>query len=485
MGVSQTFTAYTTIKMRAYPDEQQQELFWKTIGCKRLYWNTLHEDHQYLYHTEHLNIYPRRAEYLQEYPFFAEVDSHMFDNVMFDYQNAWTKHFNHPKQFGKPTWKSKKREHHGTCSYETNNLFQRRKDGNIYESIHFNDATHLHLPKMGSIQIVRHRLPPKDGKLKTATFEREADGKFYICLTYEIQISCSAFDVFSVPASRILALDMSCPLFYVDQDGRSPLDDDFDMERYPKEALMGLEKRISRKQHELGRKVYGSSNYEVFLSREVNSLWTRYRHRKMDFLQKLSSEIANRYDIVIVENLNLKAMGHHGFHLGSSVHRNSFSAFLGLLGKKLERRGGRLVRVFRWFPSSKRCSECGKVRSELSLSERVYECPSCGSVLDRDLNAARNLWVEGVRLLCGECGVVLCDGLLGYGVLSTHWDCLCDMISNRTDGTSGFGCGAGQRLQVSVASVTDDTALRLADGLSVRISGSGDETAKETQKQAT
>jgi hypothetical protein len=101
------------------------------------------------------------------------------------------------------------------------------------------------------------------------------------------------------------------------------------------------------------------------------------------------------------------------------------------------------------------------------------------------MNAARNLWVEGVRLLCGECGVVLCDGLLGYGVLSTHWDCLCDMISNRTDGTSGLGCGAGQRLQVSVASVTGDTALRLADGLSVRISGSGDETAKETQKQAT
>ena len=194
MSVSQTFTAHTTIKMRAYPDEHQQELFWKTIGCKRLYWNTLHEDHQYLYYAEHLDIYPTRAEYLEEFPFFSEVDSHMFDNVLIDYKNAWQQHFNHPKQFGEPTWKKKSRERRGTCSYETNNLRQKRKSGHVYESIHFNDATHLHLPKMGGVNVVRHRVPPKDGVLKTATFEREADGRFYRIFTLRTPFFCGAIE---------------------------------------------------------------------------------------------------------------------------------------------------------------------------------------------------------------------------------------------------------------------------------------------------
>lgn len=475
-----TFTTHETLKLRAYPTVEQVILFWKTIGCKRLYWNCMHEDHEFLYWSEHLNVIPRPAEYRDEFPFLGEVDSHALINVMMDYQNAWRSHFKHPNLFGEPTWKKKSKERRGTCSYETNNLFQKRKDGSVRETIYFSDATHMRLPKMGDVEIVRHQLPKKNAKLKTVTFEREADGKFYLCLVYEYEIECRNFNVFDVSASEILTLDMSCPSFYVDHDGHTPLDDDFDMERYPKQRLIELEKRISKKQHELSRREYGSNNYEHFLTNDVNELWSDYRHRKMDFLQKLSSEIANRYKVVIVEDLNLKAMGNHGFHLGTSVYRNSYSTFLSLLEYKLERRGGRLVKVSRWFSSSKRCSSCGHVKESLELSERTYVCEECGAVLGRDVNAARNLWVEGVRLLCAEVGVVLDDGLLSYDALRSSWSSICKLV---TGGTPGFGCGAEQRPSVRLESVSGDASFLVSVlECGAGVSGLGEEATKERLK---
>lgn len=469
---ARTFTAHETIKMRAYPDDPQTVLFYKTIGCRRLYWNCMHEDHEYLYWNDGLNITPRPAEYKEEFPFMKEVDSYALMNTQLDYSHSWQQHFDHPNQFGTPNWKRKRDEKRGTCSYETNNRIQKRKDGSIYETIRFVDARHLVLPKMGAIEVVRHRTPPKNGVLKTATFMREADGRFYICLVYEIQITCCDYGILDVPADMILALDMSCPSFYVDQDGHTPLDDDFDMEKYPKQELIDLEKRIQRKQHELSRKEYGSANYEKFLTTEVNTLWARYRHRKEDFLQKLSTEIANRYTVVIVEDLNLKAMGNHGFHLGTSVYRNSYSTFLTLLKYKLERNGGCLLKVSRWFPSSKRCSECGHVNADLKLSDRVYMCPECGHVIDRDVNAARNLWVEGVRVLCEAVGLKLSDDLLSFGSLRSSWD---GIISFVTGGAPGFACGVEQRPLERLVMVNGFSNLEASPECSDRVSGFDEE----------
>ena len=112
----------------------------------------------------------------------------------------------------------------------------------------------------------------------------------------------------------------------------------------------------------------------------------------------MSARIANGYDVVCVEDLDMKAMS-AALNFGKSVHDNAWSTFLTFLRYKLEDRGKKLVVIDRYYPSSKRCSNCGAVKNNLSLSERTYRCEACGNEMDRDLNAAVNIRNEGLRML--------------------------------------------------------------------------------------
>ena len=110
--------------------------------------------------------------------------------------------------------------------------------------------------------------------------------------------------------------------------------------------------------------------------------------------------LAENYDAVCVEDLDLKGMA-GGLHFGKGVHDNGYGLFLSMLEYKLEERGKYLIKVDRYFASSKICSVCGKKKAELSLSERIYYC-ECGNRMDRDVNAAVNLMNEGKRIFA-EC----------------------------------------------------------------------------------
>ncbi|MDR2360047.1 MAG: transposase, partial [Oscillospiraceae bacterium] len=120
-------------------------------------------------------------------------------------------------------------------------------------------------------------------------------------------------------------------------------------------------------------------------------------NQRKDFLHKLSRRIANAYDAVCVEDLNMKDMS-RALNFGKSVSDNGWGMFTRMLDYKLSEQGKCLVKTDKWFPSSKLCSACGTVKDEMPLSERVYRC-DCGFVCDRDVNAAINIRNEGVRLL--------------------------------------------------------------------------------------
>lgn len=99
----------------------------------------------------------------------------------------------------------------------------------------------------------------------------------------------------------------------------------------------------------------------------------------------------------MVEDIDLRGMG-AALSLGRNLHDNGFGMFRSMLAYKLHRKGSCLVKVDRWYPSSKTCSSCGHVLEELKLSERTYVCPCCGTVMDRDHNAAVNIREEGKRI---------------------------------------------------------------------------------------
>ena len=140
--------------------------------------------------------------------------------------------------------------------------------------------------------------------------------------------------------------------------------------------------------------VKGSNNY-YRQKKRVALCHEKIRNQRKDFLHKLSYEMAEAYDVVAVEDIDMKAMS-QCMHFGKSVMDNSYGKFRELLEYKLTWRGKKLVRVDRFFPSSKKCCKCGSIKKELKLSDRVYLCTNR---IDRDLNAAINIREEARRML--------------------------------------------------------------------------------------
>ena len=155
------------------------------------------------------------------------------------------------------------------------------------------------------------------------------------------------------------------------------------------------EKKLAREQRKLSRCEKGSRNYQK-QKKKVALYHEKIKNQRKDFQHKLSHSLAEDYDAVCVEDLNLKGMA-GGLHFGKGIQDNRYGQFLSMLGYKLEERGKYLIKVDRYFASSKICSVCGHKKKELALSERIYLC-ECGNRMDRDVNAAVNILKEGKRI---------------------------------------------------------------------------------------
>ena len=120
----------------------------------------------------------------------------------------------------------------------------------------------------------------------------------------------------------------------------------------------------------------------------------------MDALHKKSHSLAENYDAIAIENLNMKAMS-QCLNLGKATMDNGYGMFVRMLGYKLFERGKKLIVIDKWYPSTKTCSCCGN-KKPVRLDERTYVCPECGMVMDRDVNAAINIRNEALRMLAAD-----------------------------------------------------------------------------------
>ena len=244
----------------------------------------------------------------------------------------------------------------------------------------------MKLPKMTAIRIKLHRPIAEKWKLKSVTVSREPSGKYFASLLF----CCENQTVEKRPAEKFLGIDFAMHGMCVFSTGERA--------GYPM-FYRNTEKKLAREQRKLSRCQRGSRNYEKQKKR-VALCHEKIRNQRKDFQHKLSTGLAENYDAVCVEDLNLKGMA-GGLHLGKGVHDNGYGLFLSMLEYKLEERGKYLIKVNRYFASSKICSVCGKKKAELSLSERIYYC-ECGNRMDRDVNAAVNIMNEGKRIFA-EC----------------------------------------------------------------------------------
>ena len=276
------------------------------------------------------------ASYKKEYPWLKEVDSLALANVQMHLESAFRKFFREPS-VGFPRFKSKKS---ARKSYTTNVV-----NGNIF-----------------------------------------LEGKYFASLLF----CCENQTAEKRPAEKFIGIDFAMQGMCVFSTGKRA--------EYPM-FYRNTEKKLAREQRKLSRCQKGSQNYKKQKKR-VALCHEKIRNQRKDFQHKLSASLAESFDAVCVEDLNLKGMA-GGLHLGKGVHDNGYGLFLSMLEYKLEERGKYLIKVDRYFASSKICSVCGNKKEELSLSDRIYYC-ECGNRMDRDVNAAVNIMNEGKRIFA-EC----------------------------------------------------------------------------------
>ena len=369
------YMANRAFEFRIYPNRAQKELLAKTFGCVRLVYNHYLDRKKQLWEESKQSMsYNACAKDLtslkKEKEFLKEVDSIALQQSLRHLDTAYSNFFKR-KDNGYPRFKSKRR---GKQSYTTMN---------VNHNIRI-EKGRIRLPKLGEVKIRQHREIPEEWTLKSVTVKRVPSGKYYVSILFEYESQICEREI-----NNVLGLDFSMSELYVTSEG----------ERcgYPK-YFRQAEQKLARAQRRLTKMQKGSANY-LKQKVKVAKIHEKIANQRKDFLHKRSHQIAETYDAVSIEDLNMQGMS-KALHFGKSVHDDGWGMFTRMLEYKLADRGGKLVKIDRWYPSSQMCSGCGHIVPEVKdLGVRVWFCDWCLEYHERDENAATNIRDEGHRLL--------------------------------------------------------------------------------------
>ena len=397
-------------KFYLLPNDKQAEYLSKACGCKRKFYNEYVS--RMIKHLESTNFQngkifysklglPTPSKLKDEFPFMKEIDSLVFCNAQINFKNALNRYNENAlkKQYtksalkkqktigrkltfkdlkGLPSFKSKK---DGYDSFTTNN--QETPTGYTIKIINDN---YIKIPKLKTpIKFVKHRELPPDGLIKNVTISKNSKGKFCISINIEYYVLDNTTNI---NKDKVLALDYSQQDFYYSSEG--------EIVNYPK-YYKKLEGRLIKEQRKLSSKKFGSNNW-LRQKKVINRLQTKIANQRRDWLHKESYRLATNYDAIIVEDLDLRNLA-QCLSLGKNVHDNGFGMFRDMLKYKLEDRGKKLIKIDKWFASSKTCSSCGTKNETLQLKDRTFVCSSCNISLNRDYNSSLNLKSEGLKIL--------------------------------------------------------------------------------------
>lgn len=362
-------------KVRLYPNEDQQIFFAKSFGCSRFIWNKMLGDKIEHYKTTKTTLNNTPAQYKKEFEWLKEVDSLALANVQQNLRAAYNTFFKQGTGFPKFKKKGVK------DSYTTNN-----QKGTVAVT-----QNSVKLPKIGHINA---KFSDKiNGLIKSATISRTPSGKYFVSLLVETITE-------PLPKTQSnIGIDLGLTHFIVLSDGTKVANPKFLSKLQDK---LTREQKILAKRREVAkadqRKLSESRNYQK-QKLNVAKVYERISNCRRDFLHKLSFNIIKNHDVIAIEDLNIKGMVKNR-KLAKAISDSSWSSFTTMLSYKAEWYGKTLVKIDRWYPSSKTCSNCNHLltKAELPLSVRTWNCPNCLQKNDRDLNASINILHQGLIL---------------------------------------------------------------------------------------
>ena len=372
------------VQVRLYPTNEQQTQLAQAFGCSRWWWNyALNKSIETYQQTgkglgrSALNALLPELKKAEDTCWLADCYSQVLQATTLNLTTAYKNFFEGRARF--PRFKSK----HGKQSiqYPQNVLIV---EGNVK------------LP--GNIGVVKAKIHrPIEGKIKTVTVSKTPSGKYFASILTELEGEQP-----TTTEGKIYGVDLGLKHFAVVTDGErvSKYDNPKHLARH--------EKNLKRKQKKLARKQKGSNSRKKY-RKVVAKVYERVSNSRQDFLHKLSYKLVSDSQAVIVESLNVKGMVRN-HNLAKAISDVGWGTFTNFLAYKLERKGGKLVEIDRWFPSSKLCSNCFYQVNEMPLDVREWTCRRCGTHHDRDGNAAINIRAEGIRWLLAEGSAVSAVG---------------------------------------------------------------------------
>ncbi len=369
--MSKTKRAY---KYRFYPTNEQKRILAQTFGCVRFVynWGLSTRKTAYFQHGQKLTYNDLSAmlpALKKEHPWLSDVSSVPVQQSLRHLDRAYKNFFEGRAKY--PTFK--KRRNTQSATYASN-AFTTGSDGQ------------LTLAKMDEpLAITFHRAFPQDCKPSSVTVSKDCADRYFVSMLFEEEI-----DPLPVTDAQV-GLDLGLKSMVILSTGEAVGNPTF----YAKD-----EKRLAKAQRRHAKKKKGSKNREK-ARRKVARVHARINDRRRDYQHKLSTRIVHENQVICVESLAIKNMVKNHC-LAKSIHDVGWGEFVRQLEYKSQWYGRTLIKIDRWYPSSKTCYACRHVVEDLPLDVREWVCPKCGVWHDRDINASLNILAEGLSVsACG------------------------------------------------------------------------------------
>jgi putative transposase len=358
-------------KYRFYPTEEQAQILAKTFGCCRYVYNwALRQRTDAYYQRGERLSYEATAQRLTQlkkqeaYTWLNEVSSVALQQSLRHLDRGFRNFFEGRAQY--PTFKKKHGDQAAT-----------------YMATAFTwDGKQLSLAKMQQpLQIVWSRPLPQGCKPSSVAVSKDTTGRYFVSILVEEEIQPMAM------TPKMVGLDLGLKSMVITSDGH--------MHGNPK-FFAKDEKKLARAQRKLSKKKKGSKN-RAKARKKVAKIHAKIADRRRDYQQKLSTSLIRENQVVCVESLQVKNMVKN-HSLAKAISDVGWSEFVRQLEYKARWYGRTLVKIDKFYPSSKRCHACGYILDSLSLDIRHWVCPECGVAHDRDINAAKNVLAAGLAV---------------------------------------------------------------------------------------
>lgn len=376
---------FRAIKVRLYPDEQQKQKINKLLGCYRFVYNQMlaRKQKEYTDNKTNLFLYDLTKYFFRtlrkdgNYSWLKEQNTHVMVQSIRQMLTAYDRFFK--LHTGFPKFKSKKDK--------LSALFPIRaiSKRNTFETKHISLIKSLKNIKFRCSDLYFKRLQTYKDSIRSATMSKTKSGNYFLSIL--IDIPQDEIVKFKQTGGSV-GIDLGVKDFVITSDGEI-----FENKHFFKKQ----ENKIKKLQRQLSRKVKGSNNREKARIK-LAKVYERLVNQRENYIHSVVNELLKYYDTIYMEDLNVSGMLKN-HKLAKAIQEVGFHKFKEILQNKALMNDKQVVFINRFYPSSKTCSCCGYKNKDLKLSDRFWVCSECNTKLDRDLNAAINILVEGERIL--------------------------------------------------------------------------------------